>query len=253
MSRWSPLVAVCLLVGCTEYTIGTKLQPRPGDVPSEWLDTESTAQQDSESEPEDPASDPLPTSSETSDPVTGTDTDLDTVPGPVDSDADSEGSDGFLGASDSEPADTDTDGAWLGPTDSEPATTDSDGPLRDSEPEASDSDDGYGQTDPPSTDSDVVSDSWTSDVSNSDPESDAPGDSDTDTAPTDTGLTGEEICERAARVFGYLDRFQTPGDGRVFFCHFTGSGWHYLETDISACLSHAQQHSDTFPTTGCDS
>lgn len=72
--------------------------------------------------------------------------------------------------------------------------------------------------------------------------------------PIDTGLTGPEICETAANLVGYLDGYQTAGDGKVLFCHSqNGNKWVYIESDISACLPHLGHAYDIFPTTGCDS
>jgi hypothetical protein len=99
---------------------------------------------------------------------------------------------------------------------------------------------------------------------------DATGDDDDDTTGNTTGSetppdwtwtgdvptdpTGDEICELAAALVIELDPYQTPGDGRVVYCHAGGgTNIHYIETDISSCLPHINHPGDVFPTTGCDS
>jgi hypothetical protein len=64
----------------------------------------------------------------------------------------------------------------------------------------------------------------------------------------------DDLCSKAARTAGYLDSFQTPGDGKVLYCH-RGGGPHYVlvDTDISACLPHLDHVNDVFPSTLCDS
>ncbi len=95
-----------------------------------------------------------------------------------------------------------------------------------------------------------------------DADSDADSDVDVDTdadpseppAQPDTGLTDDEICESADALAGYLDPWQTAGDGRVYYCHSSsGSNWVFIESDISSCLPHLNHGFDIFPTTGCDS
>lgn len=69
-----------------------------------------------------------------------------------------------------------------------------------------------------------------------------------------TNPTEDEICELAAALALTLDPYQTPGDGRVVYCHSgSGSSYNYIETDISSCLPHLNHDHDVFPTTGCDS
>ncbi|MFN7145426.1 MAG: hypothetical protein ACK4YP_16755 [Myxococcota bacterium] len=72
----------------------------------------------------------------------------------------------------------------------------------------------------------------------------------------DTGDPGdvEDTCAIAENLTGHLDRYQTPGDGRVLYCHGTGSGRFVLvESDISSCFPHLDHRHDVFPSTGCDS
>lgn len=72
------------------------------------------------------------------------------------------------------------------------------------------------------------------------------------TTPTD--IPEEDICEKAAALTITLDPFQTPSDGRVYYCHSgSGNSYNYIETDISSCLPHLNHDYDIFPTTGCDS
>jgi hypothetical protein len=73
-------------------------------------------------------------------------------------------------------------------------------------------------------------------------------------APTDTVVTPRAgTCARASRIPGYLDRFQTPGDGKVVFCHRTSAGsWTRIDTSTSACIHHAGHLLDLFPRTLCD-
>jgi hypothetical protein len=74
-----------------------------------------------------------------------------------------------------------------------------------------------------------------------------------DRAPADTA-TIEEICELAANLTGYLDRFQTAGDGRVLYCHSgSGDGYNLVDSDIDSCSAHLDHRYDVFPSTGCDS
>ena len=116
------------------------------------------------------------------------------------------------------------------------------------------------------SDADADGDSDADADGDSDADADADGDTDTDTdADTDTGtfpdldtgLTGEEICALAYAypTANYLDPLQTPYDNKVLYCHNGGgSNWTFVDSDISACMPHLQNHSgDIFPTTGCDS
>ena len=67
--------------------------------------------------------------------------------------------------------------------------------------------------------------------------------------------TGEEfICQHAADIDGYLDAFETAGDGKVLYCH-SSSGKNYVlvESDIDSCLTHMGHKYDIFPTTLCGS
>lgn len=73
----------------------------------------------------------------------------------------------------------------------------------------------------------------------------------------DTGTGGEipdDACVIAAEIDGYLDGFQTEGDGRVLYCH-SGSAKSYVfvDSDIDSCLAHLDHRGDVFPTTLCDS
>ena len=53
---------------------------------------------------------------------------------------------------------------------------------------------------------------------------------------------------------GFLDPLQTPGDGKVIFCHSSGgSNYVYNDTSISSCLTHISHAYDIMPTTICDS
>jgi hypothetical protein len=88
-------------------------------------------------------------------------------------------------------------------------------------------------------------------------------DSDTleDTAVEDTeGETTEVIepkeddCLLAETIFGWLDQFQVPNDGKVYFCHSgTGGSYTIVNSDISSCQAHTSHPYDKFPTTICDS
>jgi hypothetical protein len=88
------------------------------------------------------------------------------------------------------------------------------------------------------------------------------GDGGTDLGDTGTSSTGDsgtgeipdDVCELAAATSGYLDAFETPGDGRVLYCH-SGSGKSYVfvDSDIDSCLAHLDHRGDVFPTTLCDS
>jgi hypothetical protein len=71
---------------------------------------------------------------------------------------------------------------------------------------------------------------------------------------TDTTI-GPWICVRAQQIQGFLDRFQTPGDRKVIFCHRAATGkWVVIDASISSCISHAKSHLiDEFPSTLCDS
>ena len=64
----------------------------------------------------------------------------------------------------------------------------------------------------------------------------------------------DDLCSKAARTAGYLDKFQTAGDGKVLYCH-RGGGPHYVlvDSDISSCLPHLDHENDVFPSTLCDS
>jgi hypothetical protein len=83
----------------------------------------------------------------------------------------------------------------------------------------------------------------------------------------DTGVTGEEggdsgtggeipddACVLASEIDGYLDAFQTAGDGRVLYCHSgSGKSFVFVDSDIDSCLAHLDHRGDVFPTTLCDS
>jgi hypothetical protein len=106
------------------------------------------------------------------------------------------------------------------------------------------------------SDADTDTDADTDADADADADADTDTDTDTDTVPwIDTGLTDQEICEEAARIAGYLDPYQTPGDGKVLYCHSGGGpNYTFVDSDISSCLTHLSNHaSDVFPTTGCDS
>lgn len=107
-----------------------------------------------------------------------------------------------------------------------------------------------GSGDSGSTDTSARPDQGTEGDADADADADTDADTDVD---TDTGFP-EDLCDKASRTTGYLDHFQTSGDGKVLFCHREG-GPNYVEidTDVSACLSHLDHDLDVFPTTGCDS
>ena len=73
-----------------------------------------------------------------------------------------------------------------------------------------------------------------------------------DTGTWDTG--GWDVCDWALHVAGFLDAYNTPGDGKVVYCHQSG-GPNYVMNDTSnaACLTHIAHLGDVFPTTICDS
>ena len=97
------------------------------------------------------------------------------------------------------------------------------------------------------TDTDADSDSDT------DADTDADSDSDTD---IDTGslYIPQDACEYAVQIDGYLDQFETAGDGRVLYCH-SGSGHNYnlVESSVDSCIPHLAHIFDIFPTTLCGS
>jgi hypothetical protein len=103
----------------------------------------------------------------------------------------------------------------------------------------------------PDTDADTDSDSDTD--TDTDADSDGPPTGGTDTGTwTDTGSWG--ACEWAAHVAGYLDQFQTPGDGLVWYCHNDGGpDTVFQESNVDSCLTHIAHSGDIFPTTICDS
>ncbi|MCA9493359.1 MAG: hypothetical protein KC621_25685, partial [Myxococcales bacterium] len=72
------------------------------------------------------------------------------------------------------------------------------------------------------------------------------------TATGGTPTTDQELCERAAGLAGYLDQWQTAGDGRVYYCHSSSGNYTFVESDISSCLPHLNHNFDVFPSTGCD-
>jgi len=73
------------------------------------------------------------------------------------------------------------------------------------------------------------------------------------------GVTDDSDPDCAAQTIcttpGYLDLLQTPGDGRVSFCHSEdGSLFDFINTSTEECEPHNTLHEfDRFPTTGCDS
>ena len=48
-----------------------------------------------------------------------------------------------------------------------------------------------------------------------------------------------DTCDFADHIDGYLDQFQTPGDGKVWFCHsLNGNSFNLIETSNAACIPH---------------
>lgn len=77
---------------------------------------------------------------------------------------------------------------------------------------------------------------------------------DGDTGEPDDPEDIEDTCALAENLTGYLDRYQSPGDGRVLYCHGTGNGGFVLvDSDIRSCFPHLNHRHDVFPSTGCDS
>jgi hypothetical protein len=63
----------------------------------------------------------------------------------------------------------------------------------------------------------------------------------------------KKVCLEGDRLKPYLDAYQVPDDGRVYFCHCGSQNGVEIETDISACDAHYAHTKDAFPTTLCDS
>lgn len=63
----------------------------------------------------------------------------------------------------------------------------------------------------------------------------------------------DDWCVLASEIDGFLDPYQVPYDGRVFYCHSGSGNLVLLETDIDACFAHLDHALDVFPTTLCDS
>jgi len=106
---------------------------------------------------------------------------------------------------------------------------------------------------------------WQWDPNGDDDDDTVPGDddddttSDTDTTPGGTGSTtwdtgNWDLCDWALHVAGFLDAYNTPGDGKVIYCHQSG-GPNYVmqDTSVSSCLTHIAHAGDVFPTSICDS
>jgi hypothetical protein len=76
---------------------------------------------------------------------------------------------------------------------------------------------------------------------------------DRDVPEEDSGDDMDAICDLAQNITSYLDDYQTPGDGRVLYCH-SGSGHSYnlVDSDVDACSAHLDHDWDVFPSTGCD-
>jgi hypothetical protein len=79
------------------------------------------------------------------------------------------------------------------------------------------------------------------------------GGSGTDTGTAPTPDDPEAFCTAASTTATFLDAWQVAGDGKVVFCHSTGSGWNVIDTAISACVPHLSHTADILPTTLCDS
>jgi len=116
-----------------------------------------------------------------------------------------------------------------------------------------------------STNTTTTDTGWEWDPSGDDDDDDdtVPGDDDddttTDTTPGGTGSTTWDtgtwdLCDWALHVAGFLDAYNTPGDGKVIYCHQSG-GPNYVmqDTSVSSCLTHIAHAGDVFPTTICDS
>lgn len=74
----------------------------------------------------------------------------------------------------------------------------------------------------------------------------------------DTGTVPSEPveadCVQAESIPDWLDQFQVPNDGKVYFCHSgSGSSYTIVNSDISSCMAHLSHSHDVFPTTLCDS
>jgi hypothetical protein len=73
-------------------------------------------------------------------------------------------------------------------------------------------------------------------------------------APLDTAWESEDaFCSAAALISTYLDALQTPGDGKVIFCHYAGGHYNIQDINISACFPHLSHVQDVLPSTLCDS
>ena len=65
----------------------------------------------------------------------------------------------------------------------------------------------------------------------------------------------QDDCVTAETTSGFLDKFQTPGDDKVVYCHRAGGdNYVVIDSNIDSCLSHWASHvPDLFPSTLCDS
>jgi hypothetical protein len=104
----------------------------------------------------------------------------------------------------------------------------------------------------------VENDADTDTDGDTDADADTDGDTDGDTdadADTDTDVPEipDDACEQAVELDGYLDQFEVPGDGRVFYCHSGSGNYVQIESNISSCLPHLNHSHDVFPTTLCGS
>ena len=72
---------------------------------------------------------------------------------------------------------------------------------------------------------------------------------------TSTTSTGN-VCATVPQTIpaGWLDAFQTPGNGLVLFCHWDPATNAYLTLNVATatCLTHIGHSLDLFPTTLCD-
>ncbi len=211
--------------------------------------------------------DPVPETAVDTDTGADTDTDTDTGAEPETDDTDPGETDE---TDDTDPVDTDpvdTDPVDTDPVDTDPKETDDpvDTDPSDTDPaDTDDTDTDTVETDPNHTDT-VETDPVDTDAVDTDPDpetdtaewvdSDTAPWSDTDTAgDTDPGTISESDCVKASRVPGWLDQFQTPGDGKVIFCHRNAPGkWSVIDTRIRSCIPHAGHLRDIFPSTLCDS
>lgn len=61
-------------------------------------------------------------------------------------------------------------------------------------------------------------------------------------------------CDIAILWAPFLDSFNVPGDGMVFYCHNSGGPNYVLHhSSTNSCLTHISHYNDIFPSTLCDS